>query len=47
MHASGLKISSESESALNRNNAMTGTMIIVVLTMTILTGNAPLKEGIA
>jgi hypothetical protein len=47
MHATGLKISAESESALNRNNMMIGIMITMVPTMTNLTGNTPVKVGIA
>jgi hypothetical protein len=46
MHTTGLKFDTESESALNRNNAMRGTMITMVPTMTNLTSSAPLKEGI-
>jgi hypothetical protein len=47
MHATRLKIGAESESALNRNNMIIGIMITMVPTMTNLTGNAPVKEGIA
>jgi hypothetical protein len=46
MHVTGLKFDTESESALNRNNTMRGTMITMVPTMTNLTGSAPLKKGI-
>jgi hypothetical protein len=46
MHVIGSKIGVESESTWNRNSAMRGTMIIVVPTMTNLTGSTPLKEGI-
>jgi hypothetical protein len=46
MHAIGSKIGTESKSAWNKNNAMRGTMIIMVPTMTNLTGTTPLKEGI-
>jgi hypothetical protein len=46
-HATGLKISAESESAMNRNSTMIGIMITMVPTMTNLTGNTPLKVHIA
>jgi hypothetical protein len=46
IHATGLRIDAESKSALNRNNVMIGTMITTVPTMTNLTNNASLKEGI-
>jgi hypothetical protein len=47
MHATELKISAESESAMNRNSTMIGIMITMVPTMTNLTGNTPLKVHIA
>jgi hypothetical protein len=46
IHATGLRIGAESKSALNRNNVMIGTMITTIPTMTNLTNNASLKEGI-
>jgi predicted MFS family arabinose efflux permease len=46
MHAVGSKNGAESESASSRNNAMRETMIIMVLTLTNLTGSAPQIEGI-
>jgi hypothetical protein len=45
MHMAGSKIGTKSESALSRNNMMSGTMIIMVPSMTNLTDNVPLKEG--
>jgi hypothetical protein len=46
MHAFGSKTGAKSESACSGNDTMKGTMLIMVPTMTNLTNNAPLKEGI-
>jgi Na+/glutamate symporter len=46
MHAVGSKTGTERKSAWNKNSVSRGTMIIMVPIMTILTGSAPLKEGI-
>jgi hypothetical protein len=46
MHADGSKTGAKSKSALSRSDVMRGTMIIMVPSMTNLTDNAPLKEGI-
>jgi hypothetical protein len=45
MHVVKLKTSTESECASSRNDAMRGTLITMVPSMTNLTDNAPLKEG--
>jgi hypothetical protein len=44
MHIAGSKTDAKNEGAQSRNN-MRGTMIIMASTMTILTDNAPPKEG--
>jgi hypothetical protein len=46
MHTTESKIGAKNKSAWNRNSAMRGTMIIMVPTMTNLTANTPLNEGI-
>jgi hypothetical protein len=46
MHADGSKTGAKSESALSRNDTMRGTMIYMVPSITNLTDNAPLKEGV-
>jgi hypothetical protein len=45
MHAVGLKTGTESGSALSASSATRGTMTIMALTMTNLTGSAPQREG--
>jgi hypothetical protein len=45
MHMAGSKTDAKNEGAQSRNNMMRGTMIIMASTMTILTDNAPPKEG--
>jgi hypothetical protein len=46
MHMTGSKTGAQSESTLSRSGTMKGTVITIVLSMTNLTNNAPLKEGI-
>jgi hypothetical protein len=45
MHAIGSKANAENGSVINRNSAMTGTVIIMPPTMTSLTNSILLKEG--
>jgi hypothetical protein len=44
MHAAGLKVGAKSEITSNRSDAMKGTMIITVPSMTNLTDSVPLKK---
>jgi hypothetical protein len=46
MRMAGSKFDAKSKSAWSRNDTTRGTMIIMVRTMTNLTDNTPLKEGI-